>query len=62
MIDEALTWPSDTADVELMAVVDFEVLLDYRALSLARSVDGREKVFRVDLVMYPLVSGEAYAS
>lgn len=44
-----------------MAVIDFEVLLDYRSLGLAGAVDGREEVFRVDFVVYPLVTGEAYA-
>jgi len=61
MIDETLTWPCDTTDIELMAVIDFEVLFDYRSLGLARAVDGREKVFRIDFVVYPLVTGEAYA-
>jgi len=61
MIDETLTWPCDTTDIELMTVIDFEVLFDYRSLGLARAVDGREKVFRIDFVVYPLVTGEAYA-
>jgi len=44
-----------------MTVVDFEVLLHYRSFDFARTVDGREEVFRVDFVVYPLIAGEAYA-
>jgi len=61
MIDETLTWPRDTTDIELMAVIDFEVLLDYRSFGLAGTVDGWEEVFRIDFVVYPLVTGETYA-
>lgn len=61
MIDETLTWPRDTTDIELVAVIDFEVLLDYRSFGLAGTVDGWEEIFRVDFVVYPLVTGETYA-
>lgn len=44
-----------------MAVVDFEVLFDDRPFSFARPVGRREQVFRVNLVMDPLVAGEADA-
>lgn len=56
-----LTWSSDTTDIELMTIIDFEVLFDYRSFGLAGAVDGREEVFRVDFVVNPLVAGEAYA-
>lgn len=62
MIDGTLTWSSNTTDIELMTIIDFEVLLDYRSFGLARAVDGREEVFRIDFVVYPLIAGEAYAS
>lgn len=62
MIDENLTWSSNTTDVELMAVIDFEVLLDYRSFGLTGAVNGREEIFRIDFVVYPLIAGEAYAS
>lgn len=45
----------------MIAVVDFEILLDHGSFGLAGAVDGREEVFRVDLVVYPLVAGEADA-
>lgn len=61
MIDENLTWSSNTTDVELMAVIDFEVLLDYRSFGLTGAVDRREEIFRIDFVVYPLIAGEAYA-
>jgi len=61
MIDETLTWSCDTTEIELVAIIDFEVLLDYRSLGLARSVDGRKEVFRIDFVVYPLITGKAYA-
>jgi uncharacterized membrane protein len=61
MINVIFTWSSDTADIELMAVVDFEVLLHYRSFDFARTVDGRKEVFWIDFVMYPLIAGEAYA-
>jgi len=60
MMDEALTWPSDTSDTEL-TIIDFEVLFDYRPLGLPGAVDRREKVLRIDFVVYPLVAGEANA-
>lgn len=60
-MSETLTWSRDTTEIELVAVIDFEVLLDYRSLGLAGAVHGREEVFRVDFVVYPLVAGEAYA-
>lgn len=44
-----------------MAVIDFEILLDYRSLGLAGAVDRREEVFRIDFIVYPLVTGETYA-
>lgn len=56
-----LTWPGDTTEIEMIAIVDFKVLFDYRPLSFAGPVDRREKVFRVDFVVNPLVTGEAYA-
>lgn len=59
-MDEALTWSSDTSDTEL-TIIDFEVLFDYRSLGLPGAVDRREKVLRIDFVVYPLVAGEAYA-
>lgn len=59
-MDKALTWPSDTRDTEL-TIIDFEVLFHYRSLRLPGAVDRREKVLRIDFVVYPLVAGEANA-
>lgn len=62
MSDECLTWPSDTAEIELMAIIDFEVLFNYRSFGFAGTVDRREEIFWIDFVVYLLIAGEAYAS
>lgn len=61
IIDETLTWSCDTTDIELVAVIDFEILLNYRSFGLAGAVDRREEVLRIDFIVYPLVTGETYA-
>lgn len=58
---ETLTWPGDAAQAELAGVIDLEVLLDDRPFCFARAVRRAEEVLGIDLIIDPLVAGEADA-
>lgn len=60
-LNVAFTWSGDSADIEIIAVINFEMFLGNGTLRFAGSVDRGKKILRIDFVMNSLISGNAYA-